>query len=193
MKPRTLLLIAIACFAVAAVIFVVGMWSVGLRIRHFRMMRGPGYRGPSFMMRRPMQRPPGVLYQYQSNGERIYHSGFAEAGNRIAFTGGPMWFRMHAGSCVDCHGPLGRGGTTVMMTQITAPDIRYGVLTGKQHAAGEEAGHHHEPYTDATIKRAITQGVEPDGHRLDPTMPRFQISDQDLNDLINYLKVLGGG
>ncbi len=44
--------------------------------------------------------------------------------------------------------------------------------------------------TDATIKRAITQGVDPAGESLDWTMPRWQMSAQDLNDLLAYLKTL---
>jgi len=48
----------------------------------------------------------------------------------------------------------------------------------------------HESYTDETIKQAITEGVEPDGEPLDWPMPRWSMSDEDLNDLIEFLKTL---
>jgi len=51
---------------------------------------------------------------------------------------------------------------------------------------GEEM--EHPPYTEETFKWAVTKGVEPDGEPLDEAMPRWRMSDQDLEDLISYLK-----
>ncbi len=48
----------------------------------------------------------------------------------------------------------------------------------------------HPPYTDALIQRAITQGLDPAGEPLDWTMPRWQMADQGLNDLLAYPKTL---
>jgi len=48
----------------------------------------------------------------------------------------------------------------------------------------------HPPYTDALIMRAITQGLDPAGEPLDWTMPRWQMSEADLTDLLAYLKTL---
>lgn len=47
-----------------------------------------------------------------------------------------------------------------------------------------------EEYTEELVKRAVTQGMAEDGHRLDQMMPRWQMSEADLNDLISYLKTL---
>ena len=47
---------------------------------------------------------------------------------------------------------------------------------------------HH--YTDALIKKAIIQGIDEDGEPLNWTMPRWQMSEADLNALIDYLKTL---
>ena len=68
---------------------------------------GPGNMGPNF--------GPGhigsgriggqpVPTTYDSNGQRIYFTGFNDAGQRINFSGGPAWLWMHGGSCADCHG-----------------------------------------------------------------------------------------
>lgn len=135
----------------------------------------------------------GYGYQrqvYPSNGARIYFTGTNQRGERIPTRGGPMWLGMHGGGCVSCHGEDGRGGVPVMMGAEIPPDIRYPVLTGEEHEhEGEEEGEH-PPYTDETIKRAITQGVNPAGDPLNITMPRWRLSERDLDDLLAFLKTL---
>lgn len=123
---------------------------------------------------------------YTSNGEQIFFTGTSSR-DTISTTGGPFWFGMHGGGCATCHGPDGRGGQVVMMGSFTAPDIRYKVLTGAVKAEEEEE---HEPFTDEDIKRAITRGIEPNGEELSQNMPRWQMSDRDLEDVIDYLKEL---
>lgn len=46
------------------------------------------------------------------------------------------------------------------------------------------------PFTQETLKGAITQGIDPAGGSLDTLMPRWQMSAQDLNDLTGYLMSL---
>jgi mono/diheme cytochrome c family protein len=124
---------------------------------------------------------------FSSDGESVYYTGRDAGGKRIAFSGGPSWLTMHGGSCVDCHGADGRGGKYVMAGTAVPPDIRYSAL------AAEEEGMDSPPYTDATIKRAIVKGFDPGDHPLDLTMPRWDMSERDLNDVISYLKQLSKG
>ena len=60
--------------------------------------------------------------------------------------------------------------------------------------SGEHGESHGEEeavlYTDEDIKRAVTEGVEPDGESLEWPMPRWTMSDQDLDDLLEFLKTL---
>jgi cytochrome c oxidase subunit 2 len=129
---------------------------------------------------------PGGAQYFSSNGETIYYTGYNDQGERIPFEGGPMWFSMRGGGCVRCHGPSGTGGQPLMMTREIPADIRYEALISGKHHPGEME----TPYTDELIIRAIREGVDPDGKPLDPGMPRWQMTDKDVRDVINYLKTL---
>lgn len=139
---------------------------------------------------RPPSRRPGGPFTgpantgFSSNGEQIYFTGTSSTGV-ITATGGPFWFQMHDGGCAVCHGPAGRGGEVFMMgDRFATPNITYKTLTG------EDSEEEHRPYTDALIKRAITSGLNSEGERLSSNMPRWQMPDKELNDIIAYLKIL---
>jgi|SRR5665648_209987 len=118
---------------------------------------------------------------FKSNGEMIYHTGINKSGTMIPVTGGPTWLYMHGGSCVDCHGTNGRGGAPIMMGTAIPSNITYSALID-------------EGFTDETIKRAIIKGFDEgladEAKSLDWTMPRWEMTDDDLNDVITYLKAL---
>lgn len=46
-------------------------------------------------------------------------------------------------------------------------------------------------FGDATLARAIREGVEPTGRALDPRMPRYALSEAEVADLTAYLRTLG--
>lgn len=126
--------------------------------------------------------------RFRSNGERIYFTATSNSGQPIIAEMGRMVMSNPMMACVDCHGPDGRGGTVwMMMGSFEAPDIRYKTLTTEAH--GEE-GEEHPSYTDELIRRAITQGLDPAGEPLEFPMPRWRMSESDLEDLLDYLKSL---
>lgn len=136
---------------------------------------------------------------YASNGERIYFTATSERGTVIRPIGGFRFGGMMMGrlTCASCHGPDGRGGTHVMhMDVMEAPDIRWRVLASGEHGGhgdGEEHADEHgeaEAYDEEAFARALREGIAPGGHQLSPEMPRWQISDEDLKDLIEFLKTL---
>lgn len=159
--------------AVLVPFLLLGLCFIGLMV-------SPTFRRAVFQLSSPPSRG------YATSGERIYYLGVDENRRRIPFEGGPMWLYMHGGSCVSCHGADGRGGRPVMMGTEIPPDIRYHHLIEEEHEEGEE----HPPYADETIKRAITQGLNPAGEPLDYTMPRFRMTEEQLNDLLEFLKTL---
>jgi hypothetical protein len=121
---------------------------------------------------------------FRSNGERIYFTATSERGAAITYTGGPAsngWMMMGGGgslACASCHGPDGRGGlhSMSMMQTMTAKDIRWSALEGE--------------FDPEKFRLAVTKGQDPDGTQLKTDMPRWNIGNDDLADLIAYLKTL---
>lgn len=137
----------------------------------------------------PMSSPFGLFPdQFESNGERIYFTGRSRSGEVVPEMLGMHQMQPGMMACVNCHGPEGRGGTvTMMMGTFEAPDIRYSTLTEAEHEDDNEA---HPAYTEESIKQVITQGFDPAGEPLDWPMPRWRMSERDLDDLVEYLKSL---
>ena len=92
--------------------------------------------------------------------------------------------KVEGGACVDCHGKFGEAGFTPQFCLNVTPEITYGRLTG------EEDNPPAVPYNDETIKRAIREGLDSTGRVLDQCMPRWDMSDEDLDDIVEYLKTL---
>jgi mono/diheme cytochrome c family protein len=134
---------------------------------------------------------PTVGGGYRSNGEQIYFTATSQRGTPITSNIGMGMMGGGMMTCASCHGPDGRGGRVRMMMRVfEVPDIRYQTLTSAEHGEESEGEMEHEPFTDETIKRAITEGVEPDGEPLDWPMPRWTMSNENLDDLLEFLKTL---
>lgn len=120
-----------------------------------------------------------------ANGQNIYFYSVSASGERITYTGGPGGMMQFPLSCATCHGPEGHGGTVqIMMQTWDVPDITWPELTGP------DPDMEHPPYTEQTLEQAIIQGIDPGGKPLDYPMPRWQMSGQDLNDLVSFIKTL---
>lgn len=149
-----------------------------------------GYIGPSNM---PMH--DGYNYpqagKYTSNGEQIYFTAVDQQGNRISYTGGPDFGGMMMGgnlTCAVCHGTDGHGGAHyIHMQAIDAPAINYdGLIEMKQ----EDSGGNPTEYSLEDFRGVVIEGHDTAGDELDRNMPRWQMNDQDLADLLAFLKTL---
>jgi cytochrome c oxidase subunit II len=150
---------------------------------------------------------------FAGNGERIYFTATSERRGDIDYTGGPDIGGMMMGgqlSCASCHGPNARGGEHRMHMEIMdAPNIRWDALAehgsegheeGEEAQAEEEAEHAEEDehaaegggYDLETFRLAVVGGIHPNGEALSEDMPRWQMSDADLRDLVAYLQSLEG-
>jgi cytochrome c oxidase subunit II len=135
-------------------------------------------------------------FSKDSNGKKIYFTGKNSEGVKIPYRYGPHWLSMHGGGCVKCHGVDGRGGKPVMLLSKIPPDIRYSALTSPEHhhEGGKkdegEKDEHEVAYKDEDIIKAIREGVEPNGEIMDFGMPRWNLSDKDAQDLLEFIKTL---
>ncbi len=127
---------------------------------------------------------------FGSLGERIFLSGTDANGNVIPRSTPSMYGMMFAQTgCAGCHGRDGRGGTVgAMMGSFRTPDIRWTSLSSDQgsHVNGQA----HAAYDEASFARAVRDGIDPEGDRLDAPMPQWRLTDAEMAALIAYLKSL---
>jgi Cytochrome c len=140
-------------------------------------------------------------------GESIYRNGVLSTGEplRAERESAPA-VQGQSAACANCHRRSGLGEIEgrALVPPTTAKYL-YRPRNGKrpsdlQNAALMMAAPGARPellqqrdrsaYTDATLARAIREGIGPDGHPLDYLMPRFRINDSDMASLIAYLKQL---
>jgi ABC-type branched-subunit amino acid transport system substrate-binding protein len=75
---------------------------------------------------------------------------------------------------------------------VRPSDLTWTALT-KPYGVTHPDGRQHPPYDARLLKRAISLGLDPAGHPLNATMPRFRMSLEDMEDLVAYLQQLGTG
>ena len=140
-------------------------------------------------------------------GQRLYLDGRLASGEfPRAIAQGDIAIRGAQLSCAGCHRRSGygssEGGRYVL--PITGPvlyqprDLDRAKLFKKlfiETQPGEFASRIRSPrmrpaYTDETLARAIRHGVDAADNALDPLMPRYQIGDVDMANLIAFLKTL---
>jgi len=89
--------------------------------------------------------------------------------------------------CAGCHGADGRGRPE---GGVTPSDITWSVLT-RPYRSDDSLARRRPAYDAESLRRALREGIDPAGNELGATMPRYRISDGDLDSLIKYIKRLG--
>jgi len=136
--------------------------------------------------------------QTQSAGEALYRNGLLPSGQPMRgerADGEPV--QGSAAACVNCHrrSGLGTTGGRIVIPAITGkylfqPGARPMPESGAAALAVASA---RDRYTDATLARAISKGIGPDGHELSYLMPRFKLDAASMGTLIDYLRGLSTG
>jgi ABC-type branched-subunit amino acid transport system substrate-binding protein len=124
----------------------------------------------------------------ESAGKRLFREGLSASGEPIMARVGAAGMLLPATSlpCANCHGADGLGRPE---GGVRPPDLSWPRLSstyGQQQVNGRD----YPAYTDATLSRAIQEGLDPGNNRLDPAMPRFVLSMNDQRNLTAYLKRL---
>lgn len=122
----------------------------------------------------------------EAAGRRIFLEGVSPSGATLSARVGAAAVAVPAAvvRCANCHGADGRGRSE---GGVRPPDITWRRLSAPAMARAASA-REHPPYDEASFMRALTEGIDPAGNRLDPAMPRFVMSMRDLKDLAAYLQ-----
>ena len=107
------------------------------------------------------------------NGRTIFQYGKDSAGTQIVAATKPLY-----PTCAACHHPNGEGGMHFPDGAVSA-DLRHKALMSSKPT-----------YTVALLKRAISTGIDNQNKKLDPVMPHWKLSKQDLHDVAVYVMSL---
>jgi ABC-type branched-subunit amino acid transport system substrate-binding protein len=121
-------------------------------------------------------------------GKEIYQFGTGYNGVPIEALTGDGSVKVPAAvlRCANCHGPDGRGKPE---GGIYPSNIRWTELS-KPYAITTTSGRERPPYTERLVIRAITMGIDSGGNRLNSAMPKYQLTREEADDLVAYLKAL---
>lgn len=143
-------------------------------------------------------------------GERMYREGILPGGEPMqAMVAADVPVDGQMFTCVNCHQRSGLGSVEgsiitwpINGKELFVPRRR----TGAWHAAKQDKGpgakerwslptqyqtaDARPAYTYASLSKLLREGVDPTGRTLSRSMPRYKISDSDMEVLIHYLKNL---
>jgi ABC-type branched-subunit amino acid transport system substrate-binding protein len=127
----------------------------------------------------------GVMTAAQIRGRHIYRKG----GEGVKVALGDDDFELPGSTfpCANCHGMTGLGGKE---GGLQPPPIAWDLLNLPRTSTF--SGQIRPGYDEDVLKRAIVSGIDSRGAVLHQAMPRYNMSDQQMSDLIAYLKVIGG-
>ncbi|RCL23277.1 branched-chain amino acid ABC transporter substrate-binding protein [Pseudomonas sp. AFG_SD02_1510_Pfu_092] len=121
-------------------------------------------------------------------GKRLYREGVSSSDAQLQARVGASDMRVPASvlPCASCHGDDGRGRAEGGVRPPSLDWQRLALGQGEREANGRR----YPGYTDSSLARAIQHGLDPAGTRLDPAMPRFELTLADQRNLTAYLKRL---
>ncbi len=130
-------------------------------------------------------------------GEAIYLRGVLGSGSPLeAHRDGGARMQGADAACVNCHR---RSGFGVREGNIAIPPVAGRYLMRRNGRPNRELNlpyvetmhaDHDPSYTDATLARAIREGLDAEGKPLSYLMPQYDLSDSQASALIGYLKSL---
>jgi len=121
-------------------------------------------------------------------GKHLYREGVSSSDAQLQARVGASDMTVPASvlPCASCHGNDGRGRAE---GGVRPPSLDWQRLAQGQ-GEREVNGRRYPAYTNSSLARAIQHGVDPAGNRLDPAMPRFELTLADQRNLTAYLKRL---
>ncbi|WP_430624175.1 ABC transporter substrate-binding protein [Pseudomonas entomophila] len=129
------------------------------------------------------------LTEQEQAGKRLYREGVSSSDAQLLVRIGASDMTVPASvlPCSSCHGNDGRGRSEGGVRPPSLDWQRLALGPGVR----ETNNRRYPAYTEAGLARVIRNGIDPAGNRLDPAMPRFDLSLADQRNLTAYLKRLG--
>ena len=128
------------------------------------------------------------LTEQELAGKRLYREGVAAGDAQVTALVGAADMQVPASvvPCANCHGRDGMGRPEGGVRPPVLSWQRLVLGAGERRVNGRE----YPAYSEASLARAIQEGRDSAGNRLDPAMPRFSLSMGDQRNLTAYLKRL---
>lgn len=140
-------------------------------------------------------------------GKRLYETGINRHGEPIkGIDNNDIVYDGDQAACVRCHRRSGFGGSeggyyvppigTAFLFEPSRRDrndrFRAAFLEAQsvQHWVRARMPRTRPAYTDETLAEALREGHSPTGTKFDALMPRYELDDQDMENLIGYLHTL---
>lgn len=132
--------------------------------------------------------PALALDDAELRGKQIYFEGTSPRGTEIMAVVGDEGAMLPGSAmpCGSCHGGDGLGRPEGGLIPL---DIRWSELT-KTYGHVHQNGRRHPAYDEESFAMSMYGGVDPANNPLDRSMPYYQMSKEDMADLIAYMKVL---
>jgi ABC-type branched-subunit amino acid transport system substrate-binding protein len=137
--------------------------------------------GPSVVQSQSQRRE---LTPQEKRGKAFYLRGESASGQEITAMMGEVDVPATTLTCAGCHGSRGEGRTE---GGVTAGSMSWGFLT-KPYGHSDEGGRKHPSFSEASFIRSLTSGLDPAGNKLAVAMPTYRMPQEDMANLIAYLK-----
>jgi len=135
-----------------------------------------------------IQNPTGAarreLSPAEKRGKTFYLRGESSSGQQITAVMGELDVPASTLTCAGCHGARAEGKTE---GSVSAGNLTWSNLT-KLYGHNHEGGRKHQAFSESSFKLTLTSGLDPAGNKLAVAMPRYRMPQQDMADLIAYLK-----
>ncbi len=120
----------------------------------------------------------------EKRGKALYLRGESSSGQEITAVLNDLDVPASTLTCAGCHGSRGEGKTE---GGVTAGNLVWSNLT-KSYGHTHDNGRKHAAFSDTSFIRALTAGVDPAGNKLAVAMPAYRMPQQDMANLVAYLK-----
>ena len=128
--------------------------------------------------------PQRQLSAEEKRGRAFYLRGETSTGKEITAFVGEIDVPASTVPCAGCHGARGEGTTE---GGVTAGNLTWSFLT-KPYGHLDDGKRKHPAFTESSFIRTMTSGADPAGNKMTVAMPTYQMPQQDMADLIAYLK-----